>query len=153
MAFHSLDWDRPPMRCPPPTVHTNPCFVGQISLNIWHLTYGMFASDKSQNRISQITSQDFYRTISALHVPITLQCLFNPRSSIWDCKLKNPGRLSLFHIRGNSGQKKDIYSRPSLIVSTLVYYIMSLFITMIFEVVVINKTCNQACSIALWVCF
>ena len=94
------------MRCPRWTVHPHPCFVGQISLNIWHLTYGMFASDKSQNRISQITSQDFYRTISALHVPITLQCLFDPRSSIWDCKLKNPGRLSLFHIRGDSGQKK-----------------------------------------------
>ena len=31
-------------------------------------------------------------------------------------------------------------------------WVMSLFITMIFEVVVINKTCNQACSIAHWVC-
>ena len=52
-----------------------------ILLDNWYLTYGMFAGCKSQNPASsQITIQDFHRTISALHVPITCrnaECLFD----------------------------------------------------------------------------
>ena len=77
-----------------------------ILLNNWYLTDDMFASCKSWNPTSQITIQDFHRPISALQLPITwcnAESLFAQRSWIWVCELKNFNRLSLFHIRMDSG--------------------------------------------------